>query len=194
MEENNNYQENNKYYNHDRHWWKKCLAAAIGAFLGSFLAFYFIADQMAERTFRNHFNPQKYEKRMIKDIEKMYKQDMKAFDNSFNLDKKFKNKHHQDFATPVFMLDSVKIKTEYDDDKFKVIVGLKPFQDDENKIKYNVNGRKLTVFGNSEIKEKDFEHDVAFSQDFILPENADTSKITKIKDGNKVIISVPVKE
>lgn len=193
MEENNNNQENNKYSVHECHCWKKSLVIALGAFLGSFLAFYFIADQMAERTLIHNFNPYKYEKRMIKDIERMYKQDMKAFDDSFNFDKKFINKH-QNFITPVFMPDTVKIQTEYDDNKFNVIVGLKEFQNDENKIKYTVKGRKLTVFGNNEVKDKDFEHDISFSQDFVLPENADTTNISKIKDGNKVIISVPVKE
>lgn len=198
MEENNNYTETNQqHYHHDHdhhHCWKKCLLTALASLLGSLLAFYFVADQLTERVFLSRFNPHHIEKRMMKDMNRMYKQDMKAFEDSFNFDKKFKHKHHQEFDTPVFMLDSVKIKTDYEDNKFNVIVGLKPFQDDENKIKYNVNGRKLTVFGSNEVKDKDFEHDVAFSQDFILPENADTSNITKVKDGNKVIISVPVKE
>lgn len=194
MEENNNQETNQQHYHpsEHQHCWKKCLLIAFFAFLGSLLAFYFVADQLAERVLMSRFNPNHIEKRMMKDFDRMYKQDMKAFDDAFNFDKKFKNRHNE-FA-PVFMMDSVKIKTEYDDNKFNIIVGLKPFQDDENKVKYNLNGRKLTVFGNSEIKDKDFEHDVAFSQDFILPENADTENITKIKDGHKVIISVPVKD
>lgn len=197
MEENNNNQEPNQQHYHStehHHCWKKCLLIGLAAFLGSLLAFYFVAEQLAERMITSRFNPHHIEKRMMKDMDRMYKQDMKAFEDAFKFDKKFKNRHHQDFAAPVFMLDSVKIKTEYDDDKFNVIVGLKPFQDDENKVQYNVQGRKLTVFGSSQVKDKDFENDVAFSQDFILPENADTSNITKVKEGNKVIISVPVKE
>lgn len=196
-ENNNNYQEPNQQHYHlkeQHHCWKKCLLVGLATFLGSLLAFYFVADQFAERIFASHFNPHHIEKKMMKDMNRMYKQDMKAFEDSFNFDKNFKHRHHQDYAAPIFMLDSVKIKTEYEDNKFNVIVGLKPFQNDENKIKYTVNARKLTVFGNSQVKDKDFEHDVAFSQDFILPENADIANITKVKDGNKVIISVPIKE
>ena len=80
------------------------------------------------------------------------------------------------------------------DDKFNVIVSLKPFQGDESKVNYNIQGRKLRVFGKSKVTDKDYEHDIEFSQDFILPENADTAKISKVKDGKKLIISVPLKE
>ena len=102
--------------------------------------------------------------------------------------------HQSDFGLPIFMMDSVKIKTEFDDNKFNIIIGLKSFQNDANKINYNVEGRKLTVFGSSQVQDKEYEQDVAFSQDFILPENADTANISKYKDGHKLIISVPIKE
>ena len=35
---------------------------------------------------------------------------------------------------------------------------------------------------------------VSFSQDFLLPANADINNITKTKDGKKLIISVPLKD
>lgn len=203
MEENNTNKENDVMKEQDKHicfeshCWKKCLAMVCAAFIGGFLAFYFVADQMMHKYYRPHFNPHQFERKMFDNMDRMYKQDMKAFEDAFNMRGKFKKMkklHEADFAMPVFMMDSVKIKTEFDDGKFNVIVGLKPFQDDENKVNYNVEGRKLTVFGSSEVKDKDFQHDVAFSQDFILPENADTANITKVKDGHKLIISVPVEE
>lgn len=185
-------QEKNKHHN----CWKKCLAMLIAAFLGGFLAIYFVADQIMERHQFRHFNPMKYEQKIHKDMEKMYKQDMKAFDDMFKMphNRNMKKSKLNDFGIPVFMMDSVKIKTEYDDNKFNIIVCLKPFQGDENKVNYNLEGRKLTVFGSSQIKDKEYEQDISFSQDFILPENADTANITKVKDGNKLVISVPVKE
>ncbi len=199
MEENNSTQENNlrnedKHICFESHCWKKCLAMVCAAFVGGFLAFYFVADQMMHKYSRHHFNPQRFEKRMFDDMDRMYRRDIKAFEDSFNFRKKAHKMKAPEFAMPVFMMDAVKIKTEFDDNKFNIIVNLKPFQDDADKINYNVNGRKLTVFGSSEVKDKDFENDIAFSQDFILPENADTSAITKSKDGHKLIISVPLKE
>lgn len=204
MEENNNNQELNNYtqepHKHvcfENHCWKKCLAMVIAAFVGGFLAFYFVTDQIMQRHHNHYFNPDKFEREMFKDMERMYKQDMRAFDEMFKYPKHPQKMHkmkHNDFGMPFFMMDSVKIKTEYDDNKFNIIVCLKPFQGDESKVNYNLNGRKLTVFGKSQVKDKEYEQDIEFSQDFILPENADTAKIKKEKDGNKLIISVPIKE
>ena len=191
MEENNNNEKKDVCF--ENHCWKKCLAMIIAAFIGGFLAFYFIADQMMYRYHNYYFHPQKFEKRLFDDIEKSYKHDLKSFD-------KIMKKHHMpkiktnDLNMPFFMMDSVKIKTELEDNNFEIIIDLKPFQYDENKVNYNIKGRKLTVFGQSMVKDSDMEQDIAFSQDFILPINADTENIKKIKDGKKLIIQIPLKE
>lgn len=191
MEENKN--ENNQYskvyYQKDS--WRKCLLMMLAAFLGGFLAFYFVMDQAVNRYEKRHFNPKHIEQKMFDDFEKSFKNEMKEFDRMMS-------KHNKisalDMTMPLFMMDSVKIKTEFEDNHFNIVVGLKPFQGDENKINYNIVGRKLTVFGSSSVKDKNSEHDISFSQDFILPENADTTNIQKIKDGKKLIISVPLKK
>lgn len=195
QEQNNNVNESNKYICFENHCWKKCLAMVIAAFLGGFLAVYFVTDQMFQRHNYHHFNPRKFEQRMFDEMEKMYKQDMKAFDEMFKIPYQYK-KHkikHNDFGMPFFMMDSVDIKTEYDDDKFNVIVSLKPFQGDENKVNYSIQGRKLRVFGKSKVTDKDYEQDIEFSQDFILPDKVDIANVSKVKDGNNLIISVPIK-
>ena len=211
MEENNSNNELKsevkKHICFEKHCWKQCLAMVIAAFLGSFLAFYFVADQMMLRKqMLPHFMPpHHFEKRMFDDfermhqnqkhdIDKMFEKDMEAFKEAFSINKDFERRMFSDVRMPKIMMNTVKIKTEFNDNVYNVIISLKPFQGDENKINYNINGRKLTVFGKSQIKEKNYEHDVSFSQDFILPENADISKVSKTKDGNKLIISVPMKE
>lgn len=192
MEENNNYENRNVIP--EKHCWKKCLGMLLAAFVGGFLAFYFVADQAMQRIhYRHAFKHHNLERMMLDDMDRMYRQDMKAFDDMFKKNKKLKAKHH-DLGMPFFMMDNVKIKTEFDDNKFNIIVCLKPFNGDESKVNYNVEGRKLTLFGSSQVKGDDFEQDVAFSQDYILPKNADIANITKEKDGNKLIISVPIKE
>ena len=210
MEENNTNNELKsevrKHICFENHCWKKCLAMVLASFLGGFLAFYFVIDQvMYHKQMRMLHRPHHFEKRMFddvekmhhnfkKDMDKMYENDMNVFREAFNINKKFKQKMFEEMNSPIFMMDSVKIKTEFDDNKFNVIVCLKPFQGDESKINYNVSARKLTVFGSSQNQDKEFKQEISFSQDFILPENADTAKISKIKDGNKLIISVPMKE
>ncbi len=191
MEENNNNERKNICF--ENHCWKKCLAMIIAAFIGGFLAFYFVADQMMYRYNHYYFNPKKFEKRLFDDMERSYKHDLKSFEKimkKYNMPKMKTN----DLNMPFFMMDSVKIKTELEDNNFEIIIDLKPFQYDENKVNYNIKGRKLTVFGQSMVKDSDMEQDISFSQDFILPINADIENIQKIKDGKKLIIQIPLKE
>ena len=195
MEENNNINNENRHVCFEKHCWKQCLAMVIATFLGGFLAFYFVADQTFKRMHScPMFNPQKMEQKMFDDMHRMYKQDMRAFDKMFKKHHMPRMKELQAMKMPFFMMDSVKIRTEYNDGSFDIIVCLKPFAGDESKVNYNVAGRKLTVFGESQVKEDGYEQDVAFSQDYVLPKNADISNIKKEKDGNRLIISVPIKE
>ena len=181
--------------------WKQCLAMTFAAFLGGLVAFYLVMDQMMERKFRhdNSFYPYHFEKRLAHDFDKQYRHDKKSFEKMLKHQREMQNDMmRKDFWIPNittdFMPEEVNIKTDFDDDKFEVKINLKPFQGDENKVNYNVRGRKLTVFGESQVKDKNTEENISFSQDFILPENADISNIQKIKDGKDLIISVPFKK
>lgn len=194
MEENNYNENNNHVHYHDKHCWKKCLAMLTAAFLGGFLAFYFVTDQMMKRYHFHHFNPERFEKRMYDDMERSYKLDKKHFDEMLKRQEKMLKLNRENLALPFFITEAVKITTDFADNNFNIIIDSKPFQGNENNVKYNVNNRKLTVFGSAVVKDKDFEQDVAFSQDFILPINADTANISKYRDGKKIVITVPLKK
>lgn len=224
MEENNtennqnNTQEPIKETKVNDNHWKECFGMLIAAFLGGFLAMYFVADQVFDRHHAPRpFYPDRFEKQMMKDFEKMYERDMKAFEHDFDTfgfdmnknEKKFKffgsdftksGKEQKPWAAvinsfdlPDMPNDSVNIKTEIDNDDYKIKIGLTPFNGDDSRINYNLKDKKLTVYGNSTIKDKNFEQDIAFSQDFILPKNADTKKIKREKDGNNLVIEIPLK-
>ncbi len=180
----------------ENHCWKMCLAMVLAAFFGSFLAVYFVADQITERQAKsqkvyikevNPFSHDRYRKK-INDYDKIYEKNLREFERAFERANRFEMP-----AMPDFLMNTVNVKTELEDDEYKVIVDLKPFENDENKVHYNISGRKLTIFGKSYVKDKGYEENVSFSQDLILPENADKTKIKKEKDGNKLIISVPLK-
>lgn len=193
MEENNNENNNHVYY-HEKHCWKKCLAMLIAAFLGAFLAFYFVTDQMMKRYHFHHFNPERFEKRMFDDLERSYKIDRKNFDKMLKRQEKMLKLNRENLALPFFITEAVKITTDFADNNFNIIIDSKAFKNNENDVNYKVDNRKLTVFGSTVVKDKDFEQDVAFSQDFILPTNADTENISKNKDDKKIIITVPLKK
>lgn len=201
MEENNS----NETYSSEReqnyicfrnHCWKMCLGMIIAAFLGGFLAVYFVTDQITERSFRKQFRipNHHFERKMINDLNREFKKDMDDFDNIFSNAEKMPNvKHFKANISPFFMPEKVKVKSEIENGNYNIIVNLKPFLGDENKINYNVTGRKLTVFGESAITNNSSEEDIAFSYDFLLPDNADTMHIRKYKNDKNLVISVPIR-
>lgn len=202
MEENNNQnqtlnenvEEKKKHVCFESHCWKKCLAMLCAAFLGGFLAFYFVADQCMHKYHRDFFRSEPSEQRMIDDMERMYLKDLHSFEKKFDSPEMMPRFGADRFEAKFFAGNPVKIKTETEDNSFNIIVCLKPFQNDENKIKYEAQTGKITVYGNSETKHKNMNENVSFSQDFLLPANADINNITKTKDGKKLIISVPLKD
>lgn len=177
------------------HCWKMCLGMVVAAFLGGFLATYFVTDQMAERSYRKyHVISPRYEQKMFNHMDREFNREMKNFDR--------KMKRHDiddfiqdDFAVPpMFFPEPVKIDSDINGGNYNVEVGLKPFQDDDNKINYKVVGKKLTVFGESKVDDGKNKQDISFSHDFILPENADTMNIRKERKGENLVISVPMKK
>lgn len=177
--------------------WKKCLAMTLAAFLGGFLAVYFVADNFEHHKMKhNRFH-------------KMHKiKRFNNFDDSFffapDFDikqiKRIENEQARilkDFEktpwsmAPVFA-NPVKVNAFYDNDKLKVVVDTKNFDKKESKIEYKINGRKLTVSGKSEVKDKGFESDVEFSQDIILPEKVNANEAKVSQDDNNWVLTIPV--
>ncbi|MBQ3642474.1 Hsp20/alpha crystallin family protein [bacterium] len=198
MEENtdNKETEMNEEVRYTKNLTKICVVSVLAAFLGGFLATYFVIDQIADRKFHHPYRHlHKMEKRIFDDADRMYKKEKKDFDRFFN-EKNFRmpDTMKNDFIFTDYSDNAVKIETNYDNDKFDVIIGLKPFNNDESKIKYNISGRKLTVSGESQINDEGYREEIAFSQDFILPKNAQKDAVQKIKENQQLIISVPLKK
>ena len=189
----------------ENHCWKKCLAMVLAAFAGGFLAVYFVSDQIAERhiqKYQSKHHAPKYDNYLKRQkIDPIYERNLREFERAFEHDDldddflslKMPEIRMPEIRMPDFTADGVNIKTDIDEDEYKIKIGLTPFNDDESKINYNVTGRKLTVFGSSEVKNDNYSENIAFSQDFILPDNADRTAIKKVKKGKTLIISVPLK-
>ena len=177
--------------------WKKCLAMTLAAFLGGFLAVYFVADNFYHykmkncrchkmRRFNNNqifiddsfFKPD-YAEKQIKNIENEQQKMLKDFEKT-------------PWSMVPMFANPVKVRAYYDEDKFKVVIDTKNFDKDDSKIEYKINGRKLTVWGKSEVKDKGFESDVSFSQDIILPEKINANEAKVSQDDNNWVLTIPV--
>lgn len=175
MEE-NNYQEHHSIF--ERHPMLKHLLYGLFALIGAFLAFYVVTDWY----FKAMLNPVNQMKRMDRAIERRDRQMEKAFKKAFQGTERL-----QDRANHV-------IKLEQSDDEYKVIVDLVPLNNSSKNVDVRTNGNVLTVraagihgLGNRKSL-------VEFTQSYMFGDNVDLSKLTKEREGDMYVITIPIED
>jgi len=159
--------------NSKNHWLKIGLVALI-TFAVSFLAFYFVMEIMLKRL----NNPFYTARRIERQLEKQSK-DFQRFEREFN-DSPFVPKMRP------MLVNLVKEPSEY-----KVIVDLKPLEGNENNVNVEIDGDELTIKGNLDKKSHGSEKIISFAQTYYLDEKLDSTNMTKEKNGDKYIITIP---
>ena len=174
MDEQNNKHEDDCFL--CKHPLFKLLLISILVFLGAYAAFYVVSDWHFKRMMNPEFHMHKIEKRLIQD-ERMAERAMK---------KDFK----QDFRE---MSHGVKfVYVVRTPDSYKILVNLVPFDNNEKNVEVKTNDNHLTISAAGEKVSKNKNEIVEFSQSLTFPEDVDLEKITKIREGNFYVISVPI--
>ena len=157
--------------------YKSLLVIALMTLIGAFLAFYVLMHQIIiplikplhpfpitnEKTF------DKIEKEIENDFEQMKKGDIS----------KFKNK--------VSAVQTLKYE-----DAYIIVINLKPFNNNEENIRFSLNGNIATVSGNVIKSKRNGENSYYFTESFEIPEKIDISDIQKEKINGKYIITLPI--
>lgn len=148
----------------------------ILVFLGAFAAFYVVTDWHFKRMLDPGIQMRKMEKMMMRDQQRMDKAIRREAMKEYNFQRKAENF----------------IRVEKNPDNYKIIIDLRPFDNDEKNVEVTANGNVLTVTAAGETKKHGHEMITKVSQNFMFDENVDLSKINKIREGNDYIIFVPV--
>ena len=142
------------------------------------MAFYVVTDWY----FKAMLNPVNQMKRMDRAIERRDRQMEKAFKKAFQGTERL-----QDRANHV-------IKLEQSDDEYKVIVDLVPLNNSEKNVDVRTNGNVLTVraagihgLGNRKSL-------VEFTQSYMFGDNVDLSQLTKEREGDMYVITIPIED
>ncbi len=150
----------------------------ILVFLGAFAAFYVVTDWHFKRMLDPGVQMRKMEKMMLRDQKRMDKMIRREAMQDFNFQRKAENF----------------IRVEKNPDNYKIIIDLRPFDNDEKNVEVKTNGNMLTVTAAGETKKHGHEMITKVSQNFMFDENVDLNKINKIREGNDYIIFVPIEE
>jgi len=155
------------------HW----LKIALITFLTAFLAFYLVMEIMIRRISSPVYEIQRIEKMMQKEAKGLENYENRMMDNPF-----------EPKMRPM-LVNLVK-----ENDEYKVIVDLKPFDGDEKGINVNVNDKVLSVTGELDKKYHGNERIINFTQSYYLDDNLLIDRMTKEKKGDKYIITIPYED
>lgn len=179
-------EENDTKYEHHHHDDKcflcahpvmKHICVGILTFLGAFAAFYVVTDWHYKRMLDPMFQMRKIDRMMQKEAGQIQKMSDREMQKGFMAEHKANQIVH----------------VEKSSDAYKIIVNLKPFDNNEKNIKVSTEDSKLTINAAGETKKHNKEAIVRFTQSFIFPEDAALTKLSKFKDGDRYIIVVPVR-
>lgn len=173
--------------------------AFLGAFLGTLVCFkemnptdfnkrpfpHFMQEQMVPPPMHGEFiRPNKAAEKMIEEQDELLD---KAEDNFEDM------MEHVPTPARLVLVSSGGIKTEEMGKAFKVIVDLKPFNNDEKNIKVSTHGDKIFVVARYKSDKNGEFNSAQLHQMLTFPVKVDASKIKKQKEGNSLVIIVPKK-
>lgn len=181
MEE-NNYENKHEHRADDcfmcKHPAMKHIFIGILTFLGAFAAFYVVTDWHFKRMFDPMVQMRKMDRAIMKEArmaERIARKDAIKTDLLENQ------------ASHIINID----KTE---DAYKIIINLKPFDNDEKNVEVTTEGNKMTITAAGETKKHNKSAIIRFTQSFIFPDNALIGEMSRFRDGNKYIIVVPLED
>lgn len=174
MEENQNNSVQKECHCGEEHWIKFAFIA-LAVFLGVFFATYYIMDQI------RHSYGIPYR---VDNLDRILREQDRVFHDF--------NKIPIGFQAALNEKSPVEVESFKEENAYKIIIDLKPFDNNINNVDVKVDGRKVTVSG---IKYKDRhnrEDLYTFSQTFLLPQEVDVLDVKKEKVKDKYVITLPI--
>lgn len=162
------------------------LLTALMAFLGAFAAFYVITDWHFKRMYDPVYQMGRIDKAIMQRERNFDKMEMRALKQQHKMENKaFKHQEKMEKNAIQF------VHVEKDKDAYRIIIDLRPFDNNEKNVEIRTEGNTLIVSAAGERNSHNKEEIIRYSQAFDFAEDIDASEITKVREGSKYIITVP---
>lgn len=164
-------EHNNDCHCHEMYPLLKCLLTGLLIFAGAFLASYVLLDWHTKAMFmapRNHFD-------------KAIEQDMKMMNKMMKAEKTFAKVN----ANIVHM--------EQTNQGYKLIIDLKPFDNNAENISVSKEDKTLTISGRAVKKTNNREQISRFQQSYMFGDNVELADLTQKVEGHYLVIKIPTK-
>ncbi|CDE60735.1 unknown [Fusobacterium sp. CAG:439] len=144
-------------------------------FLGAFAAFYVVSDW--------HF------KRMMDPMLQMRRMDRALMRDEHRFDKMARKELHRQLRMERHAAQFVHVeKTE---DAYKIIIDLRPFDNNEKNVEVRTEGNTVIINAAGEKNTRHKQEIMKYSQAFAFGEDINANNITKVREGDNYIITVP---
>ena len=154
----------------------KHILTALLVFLGAFAAFYVVSDWHFKRMLDPAFQMRRMDRAMMRQEQRFDHMAKKALMQQYKMDQNVAQYIHVE-------------KTK---DAYKIIIDLKPFDNNEKNVEVRTEGNTLIINAAGERNSRRKQEIVRFSQAFAFGDDVDMNNITKVREGDKYIISVPL--
>ena len=158
-------------------------------FLGAFMASYVISDWHFKRMYDPVYQMGRMDKAIMNRERNFDRMDMRALKQQEKMERKA-FKHEQKLAKTAAQF----VHVEKNADTYKIILDLRPFDNNEKNVEIRTQGNTLIINAAGERNLHNHEEVLKFSQAFAFPEHIDTSEITKVREVNNYIITVPYED
>lgn len=155
-------------------------------FLGAFMASYLISDWHFKRMYDPVYQMGRMDKAIMNRERSFDKMENRAFKQQAKMERNM-FKHEQKMMKNASQFAHV----EKNDDAYKIVIDLRPFDNDEKNVEIRTQGNTLIIDAAGERNSRRGEEIVKYSQAFAFSENIDADEITKVREGHNYIITVP---
>lgn len=176
------------------------IAAFVGAFAASFMinlggrpAKPYFFPHMVERPLHSDLDPgfgggMEQNEKMLEDQEKMLDKLDDSLENSME-----EGIEHAARHGGFFFMRTSGLKTQETKDLYRIIVDLKPFNNDMKNVDVRVKGKNITISAKYKSKNKNEFSSSQFYQTLTLPMKINVDAVKKQKQGDSLVILVPKK-
>ncbi len=161
-----------------RHPLMKYMFVSLLIFLGAFAAFYVVTDW--------HF------KRMMDPAYQMRRMDKMIRSNVDYMGKMAERQVQK--GERMMMKDESYVRLEKTDKNYKIIVDLRPFDDDEKNVEVTANGNMLTITAAGSSSRHGREKILKITQNYMFDDDINLANMTKVREGKDLIIYIPTEK
>lgn len=155
-------------------------------FLGAFLASYVISDWHFKKMYDPVYQMGRMDRAIMNRERNFDRMEMRSLKQQQKMEKRA-FKHEQKLAKTTSQF----VHVEKNADSYKIILDLRPFDNDEKNVEVRTQGNTLIINAAGERNLHNHEEVFKYSQAFAFPEHIDTDEITKVREGNNYIITIP---